>query len=170
MNILGDFIGPGPTGAVFSDCRRYRYSLWRRWVQECSPSDMVAFVGLNPSTADETVDDPTIRRCIGFAKSWGYSGLVMANLFAFRATKPQAMRAASDPVGPMNDECLQAIALACPTVMCCWGANGGFLGRDEVVIELLRLHGYYIRCLGRTSGGYPRHPLYVRKDAPLKMF
>ena len=86
--------------ANFSRCRRYRYALWRRWAPG---DDYGLLVGLNPSTADHRRDDPTIRRCIGFARDWGYSGLCVANLFAFRATYPRDLFAADDPVGPRND-------------------------------------------------------------------
>src|SRR5688572_12557148 len=96
-------ITPG-SGARFSECGTYRYVLWRQWNEV---NGDVAFVGLNPSTADDEKDDPTIRRCIGFAKRWGYGGVVMLNLFAYRATRPDAMWAArvadADIVGPQND-------------------------------------------------------------------
>lgn len=93
--------------AKLSDCRTYRYELWRTW-DESKPYAM--FIGLNPSTADETEDDPTIRRCINFAKTWGYGGLCMTNLFAYRATQPEDMKRASDPIGNKNDETLILLA------------------------------------------------------------
>src|SRR5882724_4976365 len=93
-------------GAVLSDCERYRYALWRRWAERPA----VLFVGLNPSTADALQDDPTIRRCIRFAKAWGYGALYMGNLFAFRATDPRAMKAEADAVGPDNDGWLRQLA------------------------------------------------------------
>lgn len=115
------------------------------------------FVGLNPSTADEFNDDPTIRRCIAFAKSWGYAALCMANLFAYRATQPGVMLAAPDPVGPDNDRTLQALASKAGVVVAAWGTNGAHRGRDIAVRELLpNLH--YLRL---TQNGYPGHPLYL---------
>src|ERR1019366_6557448 len=91
--------------AILSDCRRYRFELWRTWDDLLNDGNGYAmFVGLNPSTADETEDDPTIRRCTDYAQRWGYSGLCMTNLFAYRATLPQDMRGAPDPVGEGNDD------------------------------------------------------------------
>lgn len=94
--------------AYFSPCRKYRYSLWREWdaTAETKHEGYAMIVGLNPSTADEIHDDPTIRKCINFAQAWGYRALCMTNLFAYRATKPNVMRAAAEPVGPENDEVL----------------------------------------------------------------
>lgn len=117
------------------------------------------FVGLNPSTADETQDDPTIRRCIAFAKSWGYAGLCMTNLFAFRATDPKDMMVAADPVGPENDGYLLALAGDTGVIVAAWGANGTHLGRDADVCKLLPV----LHCLALTKDGHPGHPLYLRK-------
>lgn len=145
--------------AVFSSDRIYRYELRRTW-DASLPT--VAFVGLNPSTADETADDPTIRRCIGFAKRWGYGGLVMLNLFAFRATDPRVMRSATDPVGPDNDWHLTHVKAE--TIVAAWGAGGLYRGRDHEVWHLL---GGRLSALGFTKDGHPRHPLYVRGDTEL---
>ena len=148
------------SSAVFSDDRVYRYELRRVW----AAGPLVAFVGLNPSTADETVDDPTIRRCIGFAKRWGYGGLVMVNLFAFRATDPRVMRAAADPVGPANDEHLERLTGEVDQFVAAWGAGGTYMDRDLAVLPII---GWHLRALGHTKDGHPRHPLYVRADAQL---
>ena len=146
------------SGATFSPCRNYRYSLWRRWLGHDSRYAM--FIGLNPSTADETHDDPTIKRCIAFAKVWGYSGLYMVNLFAFRATNPRVMLRATDPVGPDNDEHLQRLAQGAGVVIAAWGARGTHLGRDHHVREIIpNLH--YLRL---TKDGHPGHPLYLPSD------
>lgn len=143
--------------ATFSPCRAYRYSLWRRWG---TPEQGYAmFIGLNPSTADEVQDDPTIRRCIQFAKDWGYGGLVMANLFAFRATKPADMKAALDPVGPENDVYLQKLSADASVVVAAWGTDGTHLRRGEAVREMLP----NLYALGFTKVGQPRHPLYLSK-------
>ena len=140
-------------GATISQCGLYRYSLWRRW----APGPMCVFIGLNPSTADATLDDPTIRRCVGFAKSWGFGGLMMLNLFAYRATDPAGMKAALDPIGPENDEALHFAHSNTTTVIAAWGAHGTFKGRAQQVRAMLpRLH--YLRL---TKDGYPGHPLYL---------
>ena len=118
------------------------------------------FIGLNPSTADEVEDDPTIRRCVAFAKSWGYGALCMTNLFAFRATEPSDMIASIDPVGQDNDMYLTTMALDAGIVVAAWGTNGAHLGRDKEVRGLVpNLH-----CLRRTLAGHPGHPLYLPGD------
>jgi hypothetical protein len=117
------------------------------------------FVGLNPSTADETQDDPTIRRCVAFAKTWGYSAMCMTNLFAFRATLPKDMKAAIDPIGPDNDEYLFKIAYEAGIIVAAWGANGVYKGRDMEVRALLPA----LHCLALTKEGHPGHPLYLKK-------
>lgn len=144
------------SGAVFSACRTWRYTLTR----EVGTSETTLMViGLNPSTADETQDDPTIRRCIGFARSWGAGRLVMTNLFAFRATDPDEMMRASDPVGPDNDEHLCREALAADLILAAWGAGGSYMYRDSKV--RLMLGARPMSALGFTKSGAPRHPLYV---------
>lgn len=147
--------------ARFSPCRRYRYSLWRNWHGLLTNANGYAmFVGLNPSTADETNDDPTIRRCIAFAQAWGYEGLCMTNLFAFRATAPTEMMRANDPVGPDNDRTLRELAAAAGVVIAAWGVHGTYGNRHTVVRTMLpRLH--YLRL---TKDGHPGHPLYLPKD------
>ena len=110
--------------AKLSDCRKYRYALWRTWDAE---KPFVMFIGLNPSTADETEDDPTIRRCINYAKDWGYGGLCMVNLFAFRATEPNDMKNAIDPIGPENDEWLKNLSKDAGVIIGAWGNHGEFL-------------------------------------------
>ena len=144
-------------GAALSPCRRYRYALWRTW-DETLPR--VMFVGLNPSTADETVDDPTLRRTMEFARRWGYGGVGNGNLFAYRATAPRDMMAADDPVGPENDEWLTRLAGEAGLVVAAWGNDGVFLQRSAAVRSLLsRLH-----CLKVNASGEPAHPLYQRAD------
>jgi hypothetical protein len=143
-------------GALLSPCRTYRYDLWRTWI---GGAGYAMFVGLNPSTADETEDDPTIRRCIVFAKDWGYAGLCMTNLFAYRATNPADMMCASDPVGPRNDEILHERAAGAGVVVAAWGVHGTFGGRHNAVRRMLpKLH--YLRL---TKDGHPGHPLYLPK-------
>ena len=142
--------------AHMSRCNTYRYALWRRWAQ----GPQVLFVMLNPSTADQAVDDPTIRRCIGFAASWGYGALAVGNLFAFRTPSPQLLKRAALPVGRANDRWLERLAAQSSQVIAAWGNDGGFLRRDARVRELLGP----LCALSLTKQGMPRHPLYVRSD------
>lgn len=143
--------------ATFSNCREYRYTLWRWWDEE-KPYAM--FIGLNPSTADETNDDPTIRRCINFSKRWGYGGLCMANLFALRATDPQEMLKHPLPAGAENDKWIHSLAANAGIVVAAWGVHGKHLNRDEdVVANIDKLY-----CLKKTKGGFPGHPLYIKSD------
>src|SRR5436309_3459089 len=116
--------------AVISPDGLYRYILTRRWSAE---GKTVVFIGLNPSTADDVRDDPTIRRCIGFAKSWGGSTLIMVNLFALRSTDPLALLRASDPVGPQNDSWLRSAVHAADVSIAAWGVHGTLLGRADAV-------------------------------------
>ena len=155
--------------ANFSECRGYRYSLWRDWSgkPEVEFEPYVAFIGLNPSTADETVDDPTIRRCIGFARSWGFGRLVMLNLFAIRATDPRNMLAAREPIGPRNDEVIRNLTPRAALLIAAWGTKGAHLSRDR---DVARITMRALACLGVTKGGHPRHPLYVRGDTKPEPF
>jgi len=143
--------------AVLSPCGLYRYELWRRW----SDGPHVLFVMLNPSTADATNDDPTIRKCIAYAKRWGFGAICVANLFAFRATDPKEMKRASDPVGPDNDATLARLASEAKIIVAAWGKDGSHLSRDKEVIALLNNP----TCLHRNNDGSPGHPLYLRGDA-----
>lgn len=154
-------------GAVISDCEMYRYSLWRQW--NANEHGYAMFIGLNPSVADAVKDDPTIRRCRNFAASWGDAGLVMVNLFAYRATEPKQMMSSNcDVVGPNNDAHLLAMASRATTIVCAWGTNGDYQGRDKEVLYLLR--HYHMKCLDITVGGHPWHPLYMKQDTRLKNY
>lgn len=158
--------GPAPVAAdaVLSPCGRYRYLLTRYW-EPSRPS--VGFVMLNPSSADHTVDDPTVRRCIGFARGWGFGGLRVANLFALRATDPtglfEAVAAGTDPVGPENAAHLQSLADE-HTVVLAWGANAAAVDGSSYpsrVAGELAAAGAALLCFGHCRDGAPRHPLYV---------
>ena len=153
----------GNKAADFSPCRDYRYTLWRWWDQE---KPYVMFIGLNPSTADEIEDDPTIRRCINFAKSWGYGGFCMTNLFALRATDPKNMINHSVPIGQSNDMWITDIASDAGIISAAWGTNGNHLNRDKDVLELLDK----MYCLGKTKDGFPKHPLYIKADTQPVIF
>lgn len=152
-------------GAKFSDCKTYRYALWRTW-DTCYLSDKpyAMFLMLNPSTADESVNDPTVERCQRYAHSWDYGGLVVCNLFAFRATNPADMKAAADPVGPENDAIIIKYALDAGVVVCGWGNHGGFLSRSQAILSLLRQKDIVPYCLTTTKQNEPGHPLYLKKD------
>lgn len=146
-------------GATFSPCRLYRYKLWRTWD---SLRTSVLFLMLNPSTADETANDPTVTRCERRARALGYGGLIVANIFALRATDPRAMLRAEDPIGPDNDEWIKKCVFEAGLVVCGWGAHGGHRGRDKEVFKLIRDTGFAVpHHLGLTNGGQPRHPLYI---------
>ena len=143
--------------AKLSSCRHYRYALWRRWAN----GPQVLFVMLNPSTADETADDPTIRRCMGFARSWGFGSIAVGNLFALRTPSPALLRKSACPVGRGNDTWLRKLQGSASLVLAAWGNHGSYLGRDLCVRGLLAQP----HMLGLTKVGAPRHPLYVPSAA-----
>lgn len=142
-------------GARFSRCRQYRYALWRRWDLTRPP---VMMIGLNPSTADAQNDDPTIRRCIRFARDWGGGGLIMTNLFAFRATDPADLKQAMDPVGPGNDSWISRISKLCPAPVAAWGNEGAWMGRSRLVRDRF---GSRLQIIRLNQSGEPAHPLYL---------
>lgn len=153
------------TGAIIKG--EYRYLLWRIW-DDAAPQ--VVFTMCNPSTADEAIDDPTIRRCIGFARHWGFGSLSVVNLFAYRSSSPQDLLKVADPIGPENTKyLLQAVAQAACCVVA-WGSVGRYLGRDRAVVSLLSDGGYHLDCLGRNQDGSPKHPLYIRKGTERQCF
>ncbi|HEU0197081.1 MAG TPA: DUF1643 domain-containing protein [Nevskiaceae bacterium] len=143
------------SAALFSPDRVYRYTLWRDI--DLATRDYVQFICLNPSTADETHDDPTVRRCIDYAKRWGYGALCMTNLFAFRATDPGVMLASKEPVGADNDLWLDRVASGANLVVAAWGVHGAHDGRAAAVAA--RIQG--LHALRVTRGGQPGHPLYL---------
>ena len=158
--------------ATISACGRYRTRLTRRW----GDGPLLPFVMLNPSTADAEVDDATIRRCMGFAQREKAAGIVVGNLFSLRATEPDALRDAADPIGPLNGEALSRLAneaaLDAMPVVCAWGGwNPGLtLPARVLAIAIFRSHGSRLVCLSRTASGAPRHPLYVPSRQPLEAF
>jgi hypothetical protein len=153
-------------GAQLSACGRYRYTLQRTW-ERSLPA--LCFVMLNPSTANASEDDPTIRRCIGLAQDRDFGGIVVVNLFAFRATDPRDLFAAAEPIGPGNDVAIVE-ATEGRKVLCAWGAHGGHLTRDEKVIDLLRSNARELFCYGLTRHGKPKHPLYLPANVELQPF
>jgi hypothetical protein len=153
------------SAAIISSCRRYRYLLERRVGPQ---SKICLFIMLNPSTADAHLDDPTIRRCKGFAKSFQCGTLSVVNLFAYRATKPADMLAAEDPIGPENNRWIARAAedakVSGGLVIAAWGAHGMHKDRDKQVLALLDSWDVQPMSLAETASGMPRHPLYVRGD------
>ena len=163
------WIDDGPFGATFSPCRKYRYSLWRRWGRERTLFDLpvsgddnclCGFIGVNPSTADEIENDRTVNRCIAFAKDWGFSGMVMLNCFGFRDTDPTVMFAQDEPIGPENNDVLEYFANTLPRIVCAWGNAGLHRGRSSDVRRILRGRDNVFH-LGLTTAGEPKHPLYL---------
>lgn len=184
-------------GATISACGNYRYRLWREWRNHPAPAhwDMwteddgspcldgageqlgeplsCVFVMLNPSTADGDQDDPTIRRCVQFARREGYDRLEVVNLFAWRATSPKDLFAVGperDPCGHENNRHVARVLDRAGLIICAWGAHGAFLDQDETMlgwIDSLNYNDASVMALGLTMGGFPSHPLYLRADAPL---
>lgn len=153
--------------AVISACGTYRYLLQRAWANE---GRALPFIMLNPSTADAELDDPTIRRCMGFARDNGFGGIAVVNLFAFRSTSPAGLKLADDPVGPENDRYLSSLFLtareAGAPIIAAWGCHGTYRGRDKDVGSLARMLRTPLYTLGTTKQGHPRHPLYVSASQP----
>lgn len=145
--------------AVLSDCGTYRYVLTRRWAE----GPVLGWVMLNPSRADAERDDATVRRCMGFARSWGFAGIIVRNLYAARSSSPAGLWSHPEPVGPANDQYLASAAEDQLTV-CAWGALGERHHRGRLVAARLDELGARMVCLGRTAAGQPRHPLYARAE------
>ena len=146
--------------ATFSDCRKYRYALSRTWDGK---KKTVLFIGLNPSTADENIDDPTIRRCINYAQNWGYGSLLMVNLFAYRATIPTELKNVKNPIGNDNDLHITELLKKADLAVAAWGNEGSLLNRDKDVKKIIPK----LMCLKINKSGQPAHPLYQKKDLKL---
>lgn len=153
--------GDAPSTAVYSPCEAYRYALTRVWNPQ---GRRVTFVMLNPSTATEVQNDPTVERCERRARALGYGAFRVCNIFAFRATDPKVMRAQADPVGPANDAAILEGADWAEAVVCAWGTHGAHLDRGRAVEFLLRAAGCPLFHLGLSQAGHPRHPLYIGYD------
>ncbi|MDF0601808.1 DUF1643 domain-containing protein [Psychromarinibacter sp. C21-152] len=150
--------GDAASTAVYSDCERYRYQLTRIWEPE---GRRALFVMLNPSTATEVQNDPTVERCERRARTLGFGAFRVTNIFAYRATDPKVMRAADDPVGPENDAAIVDSAPWADRIVCAWGSHGAHLDRGPEVERLLRATGLPLFHLGLTKHGHPKHPLYI---------
>lgn len=149
--------------AVFSRCERYRFALVREW---CPELGSVAFVGLNPSTADQDCDDPTVRRCIEFARRWGFGSMFMLNAHGFRSTDPRGMRSVADAVGPQNEFYIRAVSGFVGRVVVAWGNHCS----EEHQRRVMGWCGRPVLCFAVTKTGRPKHPLYVRGDVEPQVF
>lgn len=151
--------GDAPSTATYSDCERYRYDLTRIWDPQGTRAN---FLMLNPSTATEAQNDPTVERCERRARALGHGAFRVTNVFAWRATDPRDMRAAAEPVGrPENDAAILEAAAWADLVVCAWGTHGAHLGRGPEVEALLRGAGHALTTLGLSKAGHPKHPLYI---------
>jgi hypothetical protein len=153
--------GDAPSTAVYSPCERYRYLLTRTWD---AGGRKALFIMLNPSTATEVQNDPTVERCERRARALGFGALRVCNIFAWRDTDPKAMRAAADPVGPGNDAAIRDSTGWADRIICAWGSHGAHLDRGRQVERMLRETGVSLYHLGLTNGGQPKHPLYIGYD------
>ncbi|MDD7970066.1 DUF1643 domain-containing protein [Roseinatronobacter alkalisoli] len=164
MTIPGDTItrshvkGDAPSVAVYSPCEAFRYLLTREWD---ASAGRALFVMLNPSTATEVQNDPTVERCERRARALGFGAFRVCNIFAFRATDPRVMRAAPDPTGPLNDAAIAQSALWADQIICAWGTHGAHVNRGAQVEALLRDTGRDLWHLGLSKAGHPKHPLYI---------
>lgn len=151
-------------GAIISDDGLYRYTLTRELYErhEVIIRRTVSFIGLNPSTADALVDDPTIRRCANFARKFGAHRLVMANLYAYRATNPKTLLEVEDPIGPMNVHYLKSVIEYSDIIICAWGTRAHLTYAHNIWKLIPEPF-----CLGLTKDGHPRHPLYLPNTASL---
>ncbi len=162
----GAMFGAGQAGAQ----PLHRYALWRNWETPLAPAaetsarghgKRILWICLNPSTADERQLDPSVRRMVRFSQAWGYGGMYLVNLFAYRSPYPEALGDTDDPVGPWNDRITEDLALQCDDVLCAWSTLGVLHARDRVVLDILERTQAPRWCLERTKFGHPKHPLYV---------
>lgn len=149
--------------AIFSPCRKYRYRLAQIWDESIDP---LYWLMLNPSTADEVKNDPTVERCERRARMWGYGGSVVLNIFAYRATDPADMRACADPVGPDNDKWIKELAAMSneATVIGGWGEHGKHQERGQAIRDIFKAEGGCLQALKINASGHPAHPLYIAYD------
>lgn len=149
------------SGAVFNSTRTHRYILWRE-LNGSGAKPAIAFIGLNPSTADEIKNDPTVTRCIGYARRWGYGTFYMLNIFGLRSTDPKGLYNSANPVGQGNDRAIMEVAQAVDRIVLCWGNHGQHVERGTKILELLR--NFPCHYLTKTKAGQPGHPLYLKAD------
>jgi hypothetical protein len=153
------------SGAVFDRSEHYRYTLWRKW-DDAAPR--ILFVMLNPSRANEEINDQTIRTCIGFAMHQNFGSMEVVNLFAYRTSDPRMLMRARNPIGEENDAFILEGCQRSSTIVLAWGNHGKHLDRSNSVIsDLVRQTTQDLVCLGTTKEGFPRHPLYVKRTTDL---
>ncbi len=162
----------GEGRAVFSADGLHRYRLSRIWNIAGGNARLACWILLNPSTADESVLDPTLKRCLGFTKREGLDGMLIVNLFGLRSTDPRRLLEDPDPVGRLNDEFIERALWESEFVVLGWGANEAVrrTNRDLAVLALVRRSGKNVKCLGTTKDSSPRHPLYLPSDAELREY
>ncbi len=153
--------------AVLSDCGTYRYLLRRTWDFD---KPRALLVMLNPSTADASIDDATIRSCIRLLRGLGYGSFEVVNLFAFRATDPKALFTAADPYGPKCNDIIDSAINRCDIAICAWGAHPMARDRGRNVWSTLKSYRPEVFCFGRTKDGAPKHPLYIKSGTPLQAY
>jgi len=159
----GAMLAPGPDPL-------YRYALWRNWCSPMFNTERLLWVMLNPSTADADKDDATIRRCIRFSKEWGFGGMFVVNLFAWRSTNPRALTTAADPVGPLNNQVISDLAFYVKEAVVAWGAKKIVVERGAEVQRILQRSHRGIWCLRKTQDGRPEHPLFVPSETKRVLF
>jgi hypothetical protein len=147
------------TGAEFDETRVWRYSLWRKLRKT---GKTILWIGLNPSTADESVDDPTVHRMVDYSWRWGFAMVYVANIFAYRSTDPRPLRDIVDPVGAENNRWIARLRKQSDLCICAWGNWARVRNRGDEVLKLLEKYGP-LHCMGLNKTGYPKHPLYLRK-------
>lgn len=150
--------GDAASTAIYSPCENYRYALTRVWEPE---KTKVLFVMLNPSTATEVQNDPTVERCERRGRALGFGAFRVCNIFAWRATDPRNMRAQADPVGPANDAAILEGCSWADEIVCAWGTHGEHMNRGPEVEVLMRATGLPLKHLGLSKAGHPKHPLYI---------
>ncbi len=160
MQLSFDMLSTSETGAIFDKTQEYRYVLWRTWDQN---APRITFIMLNPSTANEFENDPTIRRCISFAKQWGFGSLGVVNLFAYRATNPIEIYTVDDPIGKENDLHILRELEKTELVILAWGTKGAYLNRDKNVLDMLS--SFDLFAIDISKEGHPKHPLYLKGDS-----
>ncbi len=157
-----DVLVPTLSQAVFDDAQEFRYWLARIWDVN---RPAVNFIMLNPSTADQYHDDPTVARCLHYARRWGYGTLLVTNIFAKRSTNPKVLYTADDPIGPSNDNYLLKAASEADLRVVGWGTHGALRHRHAAVLH--QLADFPLASLGATRDGFPKHPLYLRANTPV---
>ena len=162
-------IEPGAK-AYFSQDEKYRYRLERKLIPGLldNQNGTILFIMLNPSTADAFKPDPTITRCLGFTKKWGFNHLIVVNLFALRSTDPKVLKKDLNPVGEFNDRIISESLRQVDFVVCAWGNHGSYQNRSKLVLENINEAKVKPKCFGLTKQGEPLHPLYQRLDSILE--